>query len=167
MCPDRRPIFDLASALGGSHRKPPMADRIAAARQLDAPLSDDPLRDPGAFAADASNRLSSRDDWWAAINPEQHAAYRQAQHAFERLVPWHSDQQLWNAYNAFISELFDFAMVSYETGVRHGAAYEHLRQSVVGELRQCPTCRGVGLTSEEETCPECRGTGTVALQGSR
>jgi hypothetical protein len=167
MCPDRRQIVDLADALGQRDREPSMADRIAAARQLDAPLSDSPLLDPGAFAADASNRLSSRDDWWAAINPEQHAAYRQAQHAFERLVPWHADPQLWNAYNAFLSELVDFAMVSYETGVRHGAAYEHLRQSVVGELRQCPTCRGVGVISPEETCPACQGTGTVALQGSR
>ena len=95
--------------------------------------------------------------------PAQHAAYRQAQHGFESLVPWHANQPLWHAYNAFLTEMFNFMMVSYETGVRHGAAYEQLRQSVVGDLRQCPTCRAVGVSPAGETCPECQGTGTVAL----
>ena len=155
----------LASGPGRSESEPTMAERAAAARQLNQPVSANPLLDPGAFAADASNRLSSRDDWWAVINPEQHAAYRQAQEAFERLVPWLPDTPpLWDAYNAFISEMFDFVMVSYEAGVRHGAAYEHLRRAVVGDLRQCPACRGVGMSADEDRCPDCKGTGIVALQ---
>ncbi len=163
MSDSERHLADLSLSLGFGDAEPSMADRTAAASELNQPVSTNPLFDPGTFAADALTQLSGRNEWWATMSPEQHAAYQQARHAFERLVPWLPDaQHIWHAYNAFISEMFDFVMVSYETGVRHGAAFEHLRRSVVGELRQCSTCRGVGVNPDEDRCPDCKGTGVMA-----
>jgi hypothetical protein len=55
-------------------------------------------------------------------------------------------------------------MAAYDAGLRHGAAYEHLRRSVIGDLVQCRTCWGVGMTKDEATCTNCGGTGVVAMK---
>jgi DnaJ-class molecular chaperone len=52
----------------------------------------------------------------------------------------------------------------YQAGVRHGAAYEHLRRSVIGDLVQCRACIGLGATKQEDTCTSCGGTGVVTLK---
>ncbi|MBA3274442.1 MAG: hypothetical protein H0T72_01515 [Chloroflexia bacterium] len=52
---------------------------------------------------------------------------------------------------------------AYEAGLRHGAAYEHLRRAVVGEVIQCRKCVGLGASKAGVLCRHCGGTGTVAL----
>jgi len=63
-------------------------------------------------------------------------------------------------------------MASYDAGIRHGAAYENLRRSVIGDLVQCRDCWGTGTVTwgmdipadEHEVCASCGGSGTVALR---
>ncbi len=59
---------------------------------------------------------------------------------------------------------FNFVMGAYSAGIRHGAAYEGLRRTVIGEVVQCKDCWGVGATKHRDVCASCGGTGTVALK---
>jgi RecJ-like exonuclease len=67
-------------------------------------------------------------------------------------------------FGDYEAAFFNFVMASYTAGIRHGAAYENLRRSVVGELIQCDACWGVGATEDRDVCAACGGTGTVALR---
>lgn len=166
MSPSRRDILKLAAGLGLATTVPTSAERVAAMQSLDTVVSTHPLLDPGTFANDVDCRIGpAHDDWWVGINPERHATFRQAENRFEEMLPWMRQNELvWRAYNEYSSEMFNFVMESYAAGLKHGAAYENLRRSVVGEATGCRTCWSVGLTKTGETCPTCGGTGTVAMR---
>jgi hypothetical protein len=81
----RRDLIKLASALGLAGTMPPTAERIAALSLLDQTASARVALDPGKFADQMYGVLPGNGtadfdhDWYGAIAPEAHAAYRQAE----------------------------------------------------------------------------------------
>jgi hypothetical protein len=164
----RRDLLRLASALGLAGATPTMAERIAAMTQLNQRASANILIDPGAFAVDAGQMLSETpewgEDWIGALHPECGAKYMQARKAFLDAEPAIRDAPVGHPFNTLDDAVTALVMVAYDAGVRHGAAYEHLRRMVIGDLVQCRACWGVGATEHEDVCPSCGGTGTVAMK---
>lgn len=175
MSPTRRDILKLAAGLGLTGAIPTSAERIAAAEVLNQRISENPALDPAGFADEAQvligyhsgDELSN--DWLGSIVPEERAGYERAQEAFLELEP-HLRTEIgtpitddprraafWNLADA----MFLFAIRSYDAGVRHGAAYENLRRSVIGETKHCLRCQGGGVTRDGATCPACGGVGVV------
>lgn len=166
MSPSRRDILKLAAGLGLAGTVPTSAERVAAMQALDTVVSANPLLDPGTFASDVDGLIGGRnDEWWSVISPEYYAAYRRAEEAFEAMLPWLKDNEpVYRAYNEYTTAMLSFSLDAHESGIRHGAVFESLRRSVVGETTGCRTCWSFGLTKTGETCPTCGGTGTVALR---
>ena len=162
----RRDVLRLASALGLAGALPPTADRVAAVQLLDQEVSPNVVLDPAGFADRVDGILAGQleDAWLCAVNPEQHAAYRRALASLQRAVTVTNTPEGFRAYGDYEGEIFNYIMASYDAGLRHGAAYENLRRSVVGEVTACRACWSVGITKDGSTCSTCGGTGTVALR---
>ncbi len=152
----RRDVIKLASALGLAGAVPPTAERVAAIHLLD----------PAAFAARVDGILGGQmdDEWLRAINPVEHAAYVQARNRLQEAVTVTDTEEGRRYYGDYEAAFFDFVMGACSAGIRHGAAYENLRRSVIGEVVQCKNCWGVGATKHRGLCGSCGGTGTVALK---
>lgn len=166
MSPTRRDVIQIASALGLAGALPPSAERVAAVHLLDRETSSKTILDPVAFAREADGTLAGAldDEWLLAINPAEHAAYAQAREALYHEMGTLGTQTAFRTYGDFEAAIFNFIMGAYSAGLRHGAAYENMRRSVVGELAQCRDCWGVGATTHRDVCASCGGTGTVALR---
>lgn len=162
----RRDLIKIASALGVAGALPSSAERVAAMQLLDRDVSANVLLDPGGFAGEADGSFGGAlsDDWLCAINPVRHAHYAQAHENLKRAVTILDTKEGYRAYGDYEGDIFNFIMASYYGGLRHGAAYENLRRSVIGELTQCRDCWGVGATKDRDVCASCGGTGTVALR---
>jgi hypothetical protein len=163
----RRDLVELASALGLAGAVPSSAERVAAVQLLDREVPPRHVLDPCKFAGRVDGILGGAldNDWLGAINPTGHAAYAQAWEALGSAVSASGDAAMLRPYWGYEGVVFDFIMSAYYAGIRHGAAYENLRRSVVGELAQCEDCWGVGATDDRDVCTTCGGTGTVALGG--
>lgn len=166
MSPTRRDVLKIASALGLAGVVPSPTERIAAMRLLDQEVSANTLLDPGGFASEVDGHLGGalEDDWLCAINPVQHAAYTQARANLQRAVTVTNTPEGFRTYGDYEGEIFNYIMATYDAGLRHGAAYEHLRRSVIGEFTACRKCWSVGVTKNGHVCSSCGGTGTVALR---
>ena len=165
MNPTRRDVLKLASALGLAGALPPTAERVAAVQLLDREVSTHPLLDPAAFASEVDGLLggSFDDDWLMTINPTEYVAYNRARDVVRREVTTLDGEDSMRILGDWEAAVFNYIMGAYSAGVRHGAAYEGLRRSVVGEVTTCGVCQGVGA-KDEGTCRSCAGTGTVALR---
>jgi hypothetical protein len=104
------------------------------------------------------------EEWIAALHPEWGARYMQAREAFLQAEPAIRDAKIRHPFNEYDEAVTALVMAAYDAGLRHGAAYEHLRRTVIEDLVQCRTCWGVGVSKDEATCTSCGGTGTVALK---
>ncbi len=162
----RRDVIKLASALGLAGALPPTAERVAAIQLLEQEVSPTTVLDPAAFAAEADGILGGRleGDWLGAINPTQHAAYARAIRDVRHEVAVLDTREGYRAYGDWEAAVFNYIMGAYSAGIRHGAAYENLRRSVVGEVTACRICWSVGITEGGDVCATCGGTGTVALK---
>ncbi len=162
----RRDMIKLASALGIADALPSTAERVAAVQLLDQEVSANTLLDPGGFATRVDGILGGQmdDEWLRAINPVEHAAYVQARNRLQEAVTVTDTEEGRRYYGDYEAAFFDFVMGACSAGIRHGAAYENLRRSVIGEVVQCKNCWGVGATKHRGLCGSCGGTGTVALK---
>ncbi len=162
----RRDIIKLASALGLAGALPPTAERVAAVQLLNQEVSAKTLLDPAAFADEVDGILGGRldEEWLMAINPTLHAAYARAIRDVRHEVAVLDTKEALRVYGDWEAAVFDYIMGSYEAGIRHGAAYEHLRRTVIGEVVQCKDCWGVGATEHRDVCGSCAGTGTVTFR---
>lgn len=143
-----------------------IAECMAAMQLLEQDVSTRPLLDPATFASEVDGLLGGalEDEWLSSINAKEHAAYVQAVEVVRREVTALSGPESMRILGDWECAVFDFIMGAYSAGVRHGAAYENLRRSVVGETTTCRACRSVGITKDGNTCASCGGTGTVALR---
>jgi hypothetical protein len=170
MTATRRDLLKLASALGLAGTVPPTAERLAALSVLDQAASARAVLDPRQFADQLYGVLPGSatsdfdHDWYGAIAPVEHAAYRQAQQRIEAFFD-NLGLRAFDRPGDYDATFCTFVQAMYQAGLRHGAAYEHLRRSVIGDLVQCRTCNGVGVPKEENTCISCGGIGTVAMKG--
>lgn len=164
MSPNRRDIIKLAAGLGLTAAIPTSAERIAAAEVLNQRISDNPVLDPGTFAVDANSTASNSfgNDWFCAVNAEADADWRHKREVLFEAMPELRNVRPGHPYIAFEESLFNFVQQAYSEGLRHGAAFENLRREVIGDLSQCRTCWGIGLTEQGYTCTSCGGTGIVA-----
>jgi hypothetical protein len=137
-------------------------ERIAAAAELGPVIHDNPLLDPSFFAKALDGQLldSFGDEWLRAACPEERAAERQALRALWELDPRFRDPD--SPFARYQEAMFELALALYTAGLRHGAAFENLRRTVVGEVTLCRACQGVGVDRTGETCLGCEGAGTVA-----
>jgi hypothetical protein len=165
----RRDLVKLASALGLTGALPPSTERLAAMHALAQPVSDRIALDPVAFATtvEATLPINGIDrfslDWDGAIAPEAYAAYTRAAGTLHRVLVEHGIHPL-DACDDFEAAHFNLTTTMYDAGLRHGAAFEHLRRSVIGDVAVCMACRGLGFTGTDDVCVTCGGTGTVALK---
>ena len=131
---------------------------------LDQRISDNDMMDPGLFAGDIySHILTHHDEWLDAICPDEAAAARKALAAFKREYPAIANDGR-NSFWGHQETMLAYALSLYDAGLRHGASYEHLRRSVVGDVGRCRECWGAGITKDGNTCTSCGGTGTIALK---
>ena len=127
------------------------------------------LYDPTTFA----HVLDTRSPWGDALSghlaPELEAEYVQARAAVLRQVPILEGLSAWHDMD---EASFGWSCRAYMEGVAAGAAYENLRRALVGPVRGCARCWGVGSLGEGgrrtnlggvEPCPDCKGAGTVPV----
>ncbi len=166
MSPTRREVLKLASALGLAGTAPSSAERVAAVQLLDRDVSPTTVLDSARFADKVDGILGMHldDARLEVIIPEEHAAFVRARDRLQEAVTVTNTEERRRYYGDYEAAFFNFVMGAYNAGIRHGAAYENLRQSVIGELAQCPDCWGVGATRQRDVCASCGGTGTVALR---
>ncbi len=173
MSPTRRDLFKIAAGLGLTGIVPTVDQRLAAAELLPQHVSDRAALDPASFADEAQQMIGMHDEftneWLGSINPQANTGYQQAREAFIAFTPELQDHPVnfddprTAAFWRMEEAMFSFALSSYDVGVRHGAAYEHLRRTVVGELQTCLPCQATGLARDGGgACRHCGGTGTVA-----
>ena len=162
---NQRNLRNIATGLGLTDTDPTEAERIAAAKALDIHVSDNLLLDPAGFAREMDGILGGQigDEWLGLICPELHAAERQTLEALYKTYPA-LDGRGKTPWSDYQEAIFALALDLYSVGIRHGAAYEHLRRSVVGEISVCRGCFGAGVTHDDEACTGCGGTGTVAMK---
>lgn len=164
----RRDLIKLTSALGLAGTLPTTAERVAALQILDQKGPSEILLNPGVFANEASltlgyNAREFDEKWVAAITPEEWAEYTQACNQLSNVLERHGIP--WQEAGDFESAATALLLASYDAGIRHGAAFENLRRSVVGEITGCPACIYTGLAKDGASCGICGGTGTVAMNG--
>ncbi len=128
------------------------------------------VADPVAFAMDVEGSIAEE-----LVNlqvPEALARYVQARAEMVRALPLLADLPCQHPWHLLDQEAFAWASASYLQGVAAGAAYEHLRRTVVGSTRSCPQCWGMGRLDEDgkragmgtgETCGTCAGAGVVMV----
>lgn len=166
MSPNRRDILKLAAGLGLAGTVPTMAERLAAAEILDQHSTGGVMENPAMFADEAGMTVSGHLDgwfdsaWWAHVCPEDSAAERKALKAFEREWPGVATGRR-NTFWHYQEAVFSLAIAMYTAGLRHGATYENLRRTVVGDVRQCRPCWGTGIDDHGQDCPACGGAGLV------
>lgn len=161
---NRRDLLKIAAGLGLTGVVPTMAERIAAIQMLDQPVSDHPALDPVLFTREAYGAAAENlgNDWDSALDPEAHAAYVQARKAVLRAEPQIKAAGFHHPWSKFEDASMNLMMAGYHSGLRHGAAFENLRRTVIGDLSQCRTCWGVGITEIGQACRSCGGNGVVA-----
>jgi hypothetical protein len=132
----RRDVVKLGTAIGLGTVAPTRTDFVAARTILEQPTGATPGSDPAAFAIAVDAGLATSrdlsDEWWPAITPGTLALVREAQEDLERLVP-EVMRSGWSAYAELDAGLGAMVLDAYSAGLRHGAAYEHLRRSMFGE----------------------------------
>lgn len=162
MSPTRRDIFKIAVGLGLTSATPTIAERVDAAQLLDRTIHESPVVDPATFAGEVNGLLmdSLADDWLPAINAEAYGRYVQARNALYDAYP--ASETGITPVSTFEETVFAMIDEFYLAGIRHGAAFEHLRREAVGNVSTCKRCWGVGIRKTGATCNECRGTGMVA-----
>lgn len=172
----RRELLKLASALGMAGTIPTLEDRSSAALALETGKDGPRMTHPATFAYDTFLDLSSSGDQfstdlWGVICPEENAEYSMAREKLEASLQKAGIDSLRDVgdYDGAATSLF---IAMYDAGLRHGAAYENLRRSIVGELITCEACWGTGMAKGEDyrrvpgtTCAVCGGAGTVAMKG--
>lgn len=161
---NRRDLLKIAAGLGLTGTIPTVADRVAAMKLLDQPVSSHPVLDPATFAWETDGAGSEHlgNDWGCAINAEMHAEWIQNRASLIAVVPSLAGQPFNHPFTKYEQTAFDLSVRAYSVGIRHGAAYEHLRRAVIGDMSQCRTCWGVGVTDSRHACRSCGGTGVVA-----
>lgn len=161
---NRRDLLKIAAGLGLTGTIPTIADRVAAMKLLDQPVSPHPVLDPATFAWETDGAGSEHlgNDWGCAINAEIYAEWIQNRAAFIAAVPALASRPFNHPFTKYEETTFDLSVRAYTVGIRHGAAYENLRRTVIGDLSQCRTCWGVGITEISQPCRSCGGTGVVA-----
>jgi len=164
---EQRDLRTIAHGIGMAGTMPSNAERRAAIAALEAVQDPEPIVDPALFAKNTYWSLSNDDDiesfGWVVMAEEQ-GAFAQARAALYDAEPHLRTVPFEHPINEFDNQMMDLFYAAYEAGLRHGAAYEHLRRSVVGEVIQCRPCVGLGANKAGECCCHCGGTGTVALR---
>ena len=159
----------------------PTITRADAARLLAGPAADDlpetptdhrPFDDPARFAQDADGMLKEHwDELFSYVAPAERAAYQRHRAAMVRWLPILGDIPGITPFSEMDEAVYDWADESYLCGLRNGAAFEQLRRALVGPMRMCPRCSGVGgldangdrvSDNGPQVCPDCQGNGTVA-----
>jgi hypothetical protein len=170
----RRDLVKIAAALGFAGTVPTTAERIAAAQVLDQDVSSRVMLDPGKFAREihlSTGNGEIGNDWYGVLCPEESADYSQARTKLERVAE-STGVNLYRTVDDYDAAATSLYLAMYDAGLRHGAAYEHLRRSLVGETVTCTACWSTGMTYDEGTgkthrntiCKTCGGTGTVAMK---
>lgn len=162
-------LHSIAHGLGLSGTMPTNAERREAIAALDVTTDGDPILTPSAFAKETYFSLSDDDDiesfGWAVMAKEE-GEFAQARQALYNAEPHLRTVPFEHPINEFDNQMMNVFYAAYEAGLRHGAAYEHLRRTVVGEVIQCRPCVGLGADKAGERCSHCGGTGTVALRAA-
>ncbi len=163
MSPTRRDVFKITAGLGLTGTVPTVAERIAAATALDQQLHTSPVLDPATFADEVDGVASEHliEEWSAALNAELYRRYIEAAERLKAVLPQFDVPGI-TPLSQYEEAVFALVDNFYFAGLRHGAAYEHLRREVIGDISQCRRCWGVGLTKRGTTCASCGGTGLVA-----
>ncbi len=179
----RRDTLKLAAAAAAARSLAPTITPAEAARLLDAPLDPGhlPVRqrpgspeyldiyDPVSYAMELEGidlpPLAEH------IAPEAMAAYRQARATMVQAVPVLADLPVSHPWTKVDEAAMALWCDAWTAGVRAGAAYEQLRQAVLGPTRVCGACDGFGIAGKGapdvhadayERCRACGGVGTVA-----
>ncbi len=179
----RRDILKAALALGaGSSALPALTPVDALGRHAqpmtgpeaetpDVPFEFDPVR----FADDVASSLAGlldHNSFAGAIAPVEEASYLRARAAFIQELPILQHVPASHPFHKMDEATWSWGINAYMQGIRDGAAYEHLRQSLIGPMKTCGTCHGIGSLGERspynmaggpEVCPTCKGNGTVAI----
>jgi hypothetical protein len=173
----RRDAIKMATALEPEPDLPtnPPITRADAARLLAGLIPDDlpetpgttrPFDDPGRFAVDAEGMLKQHwDELFSYVAPAERAAYQRHRAAVVRWLPILGDITGISPFSEMDEAVYDWAEEAYLRGLRDGAAFEHLRRALVGPMRTCPRCSGVGsleVKGDSRVCPDCAGNGTMA-----
>jgi hypothetical protein len=163
----RRNLIKIATGLGLAGAVPTSAERIAAAQLLGGDVSQRVMLDPGKFAREINLEMGNAqeaimNDWMGVICPEEQAEYSQAHRQLERVASA-AGIDLYRTIGDYDAAAVSLYLAMYDAGLRHGAAYENLRRSMVGELVACTACWSTGVTRDDTTCKTCGGTGTVAM----
>lgn len=167
----RRELLKIASALGIAGSVPAMAERVTVAQVLGEDGPARPILNPATFAIEIHREMGNLtlafgNDWYGVLCPEEGAELSKMSHALRRVAS-EAGINLFDAVGDFEGAAVSMFLAMYEAGLRHGASYENLRRSIVGETVGCLPCQGVGLSQAGETCGNCGGTGTVALTDSK
>lgn len=163
-----RELHSIANGLGMTRVNPTNAQRREAIASLERIEAADDIVDPGVFAKEVHYTLSNDEEvngWtWAVIAKEQ-ADFAQAREALFVAEPHLRTVPFAHLITRFDDAAMNVFYAVYEAGLRHGAAFEHLRRAVVGEVVQCQACVGLGFSRTGDACQRCGGTATVALPG--
>ncbi|MDP9356562.1 MAG: hypothetical protein M3R02_14995 [Chloroflexota bacterium] len=178
----RRDTLKLAAAAAAARSFAPTVMPAEAARLLDAPLDAGWLPvhqvpggmgvpdvyDPASYAAELDGiDLPSLAQH---VAPEAMATYRQARATMVQEMPALADLPVSHPWTQLDEASMSLWCDAWTAGVRAGAAYEHLRQAVLGPTRICGICDGFGVVgngapdahaNEYERCRACGGIGTV------
>ncbi|MDP9363221.1 MAG: hypothetical protein M3Q10_03130 [Chloroflexota bacterium] len=131
------------------------------------------IYDPAAFATEAIEN----NDWPDLLDhvaATKLAAYRQARAALFDALPVLREAGFGHPIHALDEAVHGIIGEAYTDGLRTGATVEHVRQALLGPVRLCRRCQGVGALrgghaddewptdAPAEPCPACGGRGTVA-----
>jgi hypothetical protein len=170
----RRELLKIASALGLAGAAPTVAERIAAAQILEQPGPSRMILNPSSFSSHIADSIENGlehvhddleflNDWYQVVCPTEGVAYKQAHKRLEAFIRGRGHNCVREGWD-YDEATFNLILAMYNAGIRHGAAYENLRRSVVGELVMCRACWGQGITKDESVCQACAGNGTVVLK---
>jgi len=183
----RRDALKLGAGLAAAAAVPSTLTPAQAAALLDAPL--DPGQSPprrGMDTTDVYDPISFAEgidglDMEALTEhqaPEDMALYKQMRAKMLREFPELLHVPADHPWVTLDETALALWCASWMAGVRAGAAYENLRQALVGPRHVCRGCWGVGSIGPREpnhdpdlggpeVCPDCAGNGTVATPAPR
>jgi hypothetical protein len=179
----RRHALKIAAALGASRAVAP--DVALRGLDPDAPLPHLPAQihapeDPFAPANFAENGMawlrSGFEEFSSVESPQEYARFQRARYALMRMDPALRHAGVGHPWTDLQEAAFALMGDGFASGRRVGAHFEPLRLAVVGPVRPCRRCWGVGRLGphgerypehDERPCEECRGRGTVPTPGVR
>lgn len=160
-------LHTMAHGLGMNLANPTNDQRCAAIAMLERVEAPDQIADPAMFAKEVHYTPTNDDEvngWAWAVAAREHGEFAQAREALYAAEPQLRTVPFAHPINRFDNALHGLFYAVYEAGLRHGAAFEHLRRAVIGDIVQCRECVGLGASSTGDVCRHCGGTGTVALR---